>query len=450
MPGFITIYFPFALMHSLAHPGANPAAQATSTIPSSLNLSVPGAPALDILGIDASKATQPTSLQQAAWSLINNFDKDGKAKNGIAYTATLVQLGLASKQVDLGRYYGSGHWLDRALYKTQFSLGVGKADDTTQGVSKAAFGFSMPLIDQTDWRGDSDLLKEFRTAVAKLKPPRLPVFPADDVPAMTVGPALEQLATLVGEVAGVDVDAGTLRNNLREFADDLLRRHPTSIAGTDLSTLDSLRSRYEALQKSVASTVMPGRQKKIDDIVKGLNSRSWNRLKIDIAGAGATQTEGATAFSSNGYGTWMTVSAPLGRSSQMLFYAKYFNKIFMKLGDMTTPADLTGLTLAGRIRGGSSTDGYFAEFQYQEGKPTGGAKVFDRTFQGGIEHKIGDQWLQIGIGKSLKGGHKFVFGLDLAFDTSPKRTLDDQGGPAQVLSSWPTTKPMADPVGVHN
>ena len=47
----------------------------------------------NVLGVDASKATSLTNLQQAALTLVNSFDQAGLLKNGFAYTAQIQNFG---------------------------------------------------------------------------------------------------------------------------------------------------------------------------------------------------------------------------------------------------------------------------------------------------------------------------------------------------------------------
>ena len=96
--------------------------------------------------------------------------------------------------------------------------------------------------------------------------------------------------------------------------------------------------------------------------------------------------------------------------------------------------------LLSACRGGSKDGGAFIEYLDGTDDVQGGKKVKRHLFQLGYETKIGDkQWLQIAVGGGGGAYSKTVLGVNLSFNLSPDRQINERGEvqklPSQVTDS---------------
>jgi hypothetical protein len=389
--------------------------------------------------------------------LINGFDPSGNKKFGVSYTAKPPQLGLMSQQQYLGAYFSNRDWLTRAFYNTQLSVAAVNSAASPLGVSEGALGVSIPLVDRTDWRASDGARTQFTNAmVAFAKTTGQDAWPFMEL--IKAGDTYKTAVSYLKKWAGPQPPApNDVRDNLRGISEDasvdastktLAQGYFTqswslvtqwadkagNISDPDVLTFNALVKNSNETGLKYASAGDTARYKAASTEAQKLSNKSWNQEKLDFGAAAGIEDAGTGSFTSRAYGGEASYAHPLTTGSQFLVYGKYGNGIYSSIGSMTKPAVLMGTwSAAGRLRGGSSVDGWFGEFQYQEGTPAGASKVFGRVAQLGWDHKFGNQWAEIGIGKNVSGG-KFLFGLNLGFDLSPKQVLDSTGAAVTTSS----------------
>lgn len=441
---------------------ATTAAKATAaagTIPSQLNLSIPSSPAADLLGLTGNNITQVTSLQQLTDAALTGGNSSSTTSTGYDYTFSAQQLGLIHTKVNLGRYFNAKSGLERGLYSLQLSLAVANTPDLPQLVSKAAAAVGMPLFDRTDWRIDSGKVAEYTTAMIPYLPN--PITNLTGPAPTSLGDAYLDIGSAVGDLQSAKTaltDSKAAKVTLSQADMDNLdaalaavqavqAQHPAwrdqfkaPLAGDDLTAFQDAATKVATFAKAYYAAADKVFQAQAKTEATKISDETWNRQRLSIAAGGASQSQGNTAFSSQGFGSWASYQYPVpmlfGVRTATLLYAKYFNDISEKFSTMTSAANLKGYTLAARWQGGSSSFDGFIEYEYQQGKPTaGGAIDYDHVCQVGMEQKFGNQWLQLGIGKSLQNGHSLLFELQFATNFSTSRTLSDEGVPVKVTNN---------------
>jgi hypothetical protein len=153
-----------AINATTSHPPVLNSSHAKTTVaatggfyPSQLNFSVPASAALDILGVDPSKASSFTSLHDLTAGLINSFDESGKLKNGFAFQFPVIRTGM----FPVSNLFNSEN--ERRLYFTNIALAAvkGEGDDPS---ARAAISVSIPFVDKTDWRYHKEARDELDAA----------------------------------------------------------------------------------------------------------------------------------------------------------------------------------------------------------------------------------------------------------------------------------------------
>jgi hypothetical protein len=440
---------------------ALPVAAQEKVFPDQLNLSAPSSAALDILGVAASKATTPTSLQKLVLGLVNSFDQNGLFKNGFAFNGCVYQIQRSFNWSDLHK-----DSMLRSFAFTNLSLaGVRGTGDDKSG--RAALSLSIPLVNKTDWRFDKKAEAEWQSAVggllANLYYP--PLNDADpDIPRIPArGQVVDWLRGARVKVQFLTGDDAQKTNKAIQVLSAALERMPANLeasgheleverpqgdpakawheAWTELFTLKQIPGQpdqYVGKLANLDAGYVKSESKKIADaLVKQFDEEHWNDQKFDVALAYAWFTPDASSKGLVGEGAYAIASyaMPLRSASrswgQITLYGKSATKDRTWDKNTKTWTLANTLSFGGRLRGGSSSGGMFVEYLQTKRDPLAGSRKTDQILQGGYEHKLGDgQWLQVSLGKGSGAYSTTLFGLNWTISLGGTRYLDEHGAPS--------------------
>jgi len=412
-------------------PGDPPTTEKNPFFPSQLNFAVPASAALNVLGVDPSKAQLPTGLQSLTFGLINSFDESGHLKNGFAFNFPYLSLG---KQNVADVYQNQGK---RRLYFTNFSAAAIKGSEADP-TARAAFSLSIPLVNETDWRANPAFQKEVDAKFGQIDHDyEFGVAEANGNPAKTAqgwNQTATRLDTLLTGLTRVNIGKylETYAAN-KEYLDKLKDKTIKQLLDTRDSHWQAVEKAKNAINLDDDPTLGPKKNALYNDARKKLGEKydklSWNQTKVDFSAAYSLFAPDAEKDGLKGEGTYLTLGAaiPFG-DGQLSAIGRYANKDRSWDKDTKAWKIANSSEFAVRFRGGSKDGGAFIEYLDGTDDVQDGKKVKRHLFQLGYETKIGDkQWLQIAVGGGGGAYSKTVLGVNLSFNLSPDRQINERG-----------------------
>jgi hypothetical protein len=171
-----------------------------------VDMAVPASPAFAVLGTTPSTILQPHSPRDLAASLVQALTDREQLGNGVGFDIAPYLL-FAGKSLTLDEYRRSE--VKQRLVNLQMSFGVIRSDDGAEKVSKAAVGFSLPLLDEADPRArDSGLEPCLRKVFDESGPTAEELQAAFNAQRGLAGPASDAAAKAALRPAAERVSAG--------------------------------------------------------------------------------------------------------------------------------------------------------------------------------------------------------------------------------------------------
>lgn len=398
--------------------------EAAQFFPSQLDLSAPAGPALSVLGVDASKATTPANLQDLAANVVNSFDESGKLKQGFQITASFGALRLAGKYAKGGTAFYKD-FDQRIKWAPNLSLAAVKGSSEEDKSARLAIGLSIPIFDDSDWRGDKKAMQDF----AKL---------VETTYGMTPTPPAAP-----GSWDGVsDSEASTLRLKWMEFANwlrglsipsdeqRLVREEAVAAVNKAASAprdkalydaaFDASNTLIETLETTDSATISKNFGEGLKKLSAENDKKFWNKRKLVVSFAHSLFAADGSKDTPKGDGTfaWLSYAQPFTEKGQLTLFARYGNKDRSFDGDAKTWIVGNSTQLGARLKGGNAKSGLFVEYLSKELQRGGGADIKQAIWQGGYETNIGNgQWLQIALGRgSGKGISRNLLGINFTFN----------------------------------
>lgn len=381
-----------------------------TVFPKSLDFSAPTTPGLAAIGVDASKAIQPSNLQELSTTLVNSFDGSGRLQQGFAISSQLSKLGYGPRFVSQKRRFDPSI-LNRE-WASNLSIAATKSTETG-GEARLAVGLAIPIWDETDWRSSSAAVK-LHSAIVEETLESFPEPTVNNLPeALDTLTQLRRIADKPADIAKLDGAIPLLVVAIAPGANQT----QIQAAQAALGALVGDESQYwNALITSIFG-------KKYDEakakFLKKEADASWNRRKTDFTIAHSLFARNAQKDSLRSDGTFLALasSGPLGAKGKIVGVVGYGNKD--RRYDTDTKVWNTGNSLryGVGIRSGSGTENFFLEYQYTSYERTGFRTERETIWQGGFESKIGEaQWLQIVLGKGTGASvNRNIFGINLSF-----------------------------------
>lgn len=396
--------------------------------PTQLDFSIPASPALTVLGIDASKAVSPANGQEAVLGIVNSFDEAGKLKQGFQITSTVAKLGIGPRFATGGTKFFKDPGI-RMQWATNISIAATRGASDEEPSARAAIGVSLPIINDTDWRGNDDYIKQYSELLAttlfkdieKYDPP---LRTRDEVEVKALSDRRGYFQTLR------DAQKGDPAQDPILTLDKLLAAYDKLLAA--ITNDDYHKAMRNALEEVFGLNLDPKSdyEDKLKEFVEKVEKESWNRKKVVISFAHSFFAEDAATDSLKSDGTymWLNYSDALGMNAQYTIFGRYANKD--RSYDTETSTWLVGNSsqIAMRLRGGSARSGFFLEYATKEIK-NGSEVTRQSLWQGGYEASVGSgQWLQIALGKGNgKGITKNLMGILFTVNLSKDRELKPYG-----------------------
>lgn len=425
--------------------------------PSQLDLSIPVATAQIALGLSPSDAQSPSSLYKAAIGYINGTDDGGLLKNGFSVSGSVQSSGLGYG--NLGRYFSPKNASYRMVANTHISAALVRGASSDDPSTRGAIGVSIPLIDRTDWRfrgedslaGWQQLVRTYHDIQFGL----LNEISVGDPMSANIKAGLIDSGELVvsnarkvanANIVGKKLDESTasrlaLIMSLGETAVASVRSLPTDrpLRADDQSTIDAWNSFAKELEpfamawgEGLKSEVFGDEVEKLwVEYSKAKSNENWSKQRLDLAFALTWFSPDSSQgnFSQDGTLAWMNFTDNLGGDGQFTLMARYLNGDRKWNTDTTSYDRTNGITFGGRLRFGSASGGFFAEYLYSRFTRNGGTWTNERTIQIGYEQQVSDSmWLQISLGGADEKGmsKQTLFGLNLTYNLSKTRLLEEE------------------------
>jgi hypothetical protein len=141
-----------------------------------IGIESPESAASDLLGLNSTPVTAPSSYSAFGMGLLGGVDQNGVLKPGVSMSIAPYQLILNRPSKN---WPGLTSGLEKALWNTAISVATSKGTDNTDKSARVAVGFSTLLYDAATLRPDADFLGCYASIDKVLDPKTFPGNPVD-------------------------------------------------------------------------------------------------------------------------------------------------------------------------------------------------------------------------------------------------------------------------------